>query len=137
MKMQLIVFILSLLATSVSPAHEGHIHHPKHNMILFGEQEVFASHIVYRKPHNYQVILKLKLDPQANKRYLDQRAKFPQDRFIYLLDEMDIATIASASAISGSMLRFDANDNRNEVLPKVDIPRQDFEIVYFNELPEF
>lgn len=30
-------------------------HRAKHSLILFGENEIFASHIVYKVPHNYQV----------------------------------------------------------------------------------
>jgi hypothetical protein len=31
----------------------AHDHHVKHNMVIFGEDQVYASHIVYKVPHNY------------------------------------------------------------------------------------
>src|SRR4051812_41958562 len=90
--------------------------HAKHNMILFGENEVFASHIVYKVPHNFQVILSLNLDSHDLKEYHDARAANPDSQFIYLLDEMNIKDINSVDLIRGRLMYIDSNDQKHEVI---------------------
>lgn len=118
-----------------APAVPGHAHHPKHNMVAFGTAELFVSHIVYVQPHNYQVILRLNLAAGDFAKYRDERARFPADRFIYLLDEMDISRIGGAAAVTGNLFRVDGSGARHDVLPGLRVERKNFEIVYFNELP--
>jgi hypothetical protein len=123
--------------TGISGFAEGmdHAQHAKHNMVLFGESEVFASHIVYKEPHNYQVILKIKLDAHHQALYLAERSQHPKDQFIYLLDPMNIKDIESAAAISGTISRMDASGVRREIAPNVVVTRENFEVIYFDELP--
>ena len=118
-------------ATALAGGH----HHPKHNMILYGEYEIFVSHVVYKVPHNFQIILKIKLDQKTRELYLKERTTHSQDQFIFLLDEMEIKNIAEAPSISGALIRSDADGKRHEILPHVGLERKDFEIVYFSELP--
>src|SRR4051812_45565102 len=66
-------------------------HFAKHNMVLFGDSEVFASHVVYKVPHNYQVVLQLVLLNSEKLKLDEARAAFPNDSFFYLLDPMDIS----------------------------------------------
>ena len=57
----LILIIANL--TGVQSFAQDHAHHAKHNMVLFGDGDTYyASHIVYKEPHNFQVILKINLD---------------------------------------------------------------------------
>ena len=120
---------------SFSWAEEGHNHATKHKMVLFGEKEVFASHIVYKAPHNFQVIIKIIMDEADREKYIAAKAANPNAQFIYVLNTMNIGEIAAASEISGSVVFVGADDHQNEVIPNVKISRSHFEIVYFDELP--
>ena len=74
------VLILISPFASASQSHRQHPEwHVKHNMILVGETEIFASHIVYKVPHNFQVILKIKFDPATLATYRTARAEHPGD----------------------------------------------------------
>ena len=109
-------------------------HHPPHKMFMFGENEVFASHIVYTKPHNFQVILKLRLDAAAQEKYLSERRRHPKDDFIYILDAMDIGQIRSAERIAGTVFRQDENGLRSDLF-QLELAKGGFDILYFSELP--
>ncbi|MFZ3230668.1 MAG: hypothetical protein WA160_10725 [Pseudobdellovibrio sp.] len=109
--------------------------HPKHNMILFGENEIFASHIVFTAPHNFQIILKLSLDKSTTDTYVNEKLKHTSDKFIFLLDPMDIKNIATVDFISGAIFRIDKNETKTELLNNVLLERNDFEVIFFNELP--
>jgi hypothetical protein len=111
-----------------------HEHHVKHNMILFGRDEVFVSHLVYKEPHNYQVIVKVKFDPKSLQIYLDTQARHPKDLFIYLLDPGHIASIESESSLSGTILHV-KNGKRIPIAEGVKLQRPDFEVIFFDELP--
>ena len=123
---------LSLSASAFAWADHNHV---KHNMVLFGEQEVFASHIVYKEPHNFQVILSLDIDPDSLQKYLTAKAEHPSEQLLYLLDAMDIKEIDSANGISGSVFYIDGNGEKHEVIPNLTLQRSNFKIVYFDEVP--
>lgn len=129
-----IAFSLLTLGTTMSFA-QGHAHHVKHNMVLYGEHQIFASHIVYKVPHNYQVILEVALDPESRRLYLAERARFPADRIVLLLDESSIAHIERLPRISGTILRTDAQGKKITVVSHLTIPRARYRVVYFSELP--
>ena len=109
--------------------------HVNHMMVLYGEDEIFASHVVYKAPHNYQVILKLNLPHVYCWIYLKEKEAHPSDQFIYILNPIDIRQIASLSAISGVVFRRDHRNQRFDLIPNLKIDRSDFEIVYYDELP--
>ena len=111
--------------------HAGH--HPPHKMFMYGENEVFASHIVYTKPHNYQVILRLHLDSAVQARYSSERRLHPNDDFIYLLDAMDIGAIRSAESLAGTVFRKDADGRSFDLFP-LELAHDRYELVYFSEL---
>lgn len=115
--------------------HGGHEHHVKHNMVLYGFEQTFVSHIVFNAPHNYQVILKVNFDPATLEGYRTSRTKYPQARFIYLLDEMHIGDIEHLGVIQGTIFRVGEDGMKVVVARDVRVERRDFEIVYFNELP--
>ena len=132
----LLAFLTHLAALSRNINNDnGHSHHPPHNMVLYGTNEIFASHIVYKSPHNYQVILKLDLDLKTKEVYLKSLSEHSNDQFILLLDSMDIKDIADVSFISGQILHEDPSGNRNVVLDHIVIDRKDYKVVFFNELP--
>lgn len=114
---------------------KSHEHHPKHNMIMFGETEVFLSHIVYKVPHNYQVLLNVQLPILAFQAYLEAKKNAPKNLMIFLLDSMDISQINSASLLKGTMYSEDLEGVRSEVLADIEIPKEGFKILFFNELP--
>lgn len=110
-------------------------HHVKHNMVLLGTTEVFASHIVFKRPHNYQVILKINFDEAAQTAYLREREAHPQDQMIFLLDEMDIKDIQSHNAIVGTLIRVDSKRQRIPILESIILKGRNFSVLFFNELP--
>lgn len=114
---------------------QGHVHHSRHNMVLFGEAEVFASHIVYKVPHNYQVVLRLDLPAPQLASYRAERAAHPADLILFLLDPADIGAIETATEISGRFVRVDANGARLEFGVAFTLERGAFSVLYFNELP--
>lgn len=105
--------------------------HPPHNMLLLGRDEIFASHIVYKAPHNYQVILKLRLPEKIRGEYLALRERNPEADLVFLLDEMDISRIASASTLSGTIRVLRGTGD----FPRITLDRDQFDLVFFNELP--
>lgn len=127
--------ILSLLTLIALPVFAQRQDHPAHNMLLYGTQETFASHIVYLQPHNYQVILDLKLTEEAKTLYLSEKALNPNDTFIFFLDPMEIALIASAESISGKLIRKDAEGTRHVLMSEIVISKENFKLIFFNELP--
>jgi len=116
-------------------AHGPEHNHARHNMVLYGQEEVFASHLVYKVPHNFQVILKVNFDEKTQVTYRRERALYPQQKIIYLLDTMNIKDIASAEFISGQVFRIDENGKRIELASEVSLSRGGFAVVYFSELP--
>jgi hypothetical protein len=114
---------------------EGHHPHPPHNMVLFGDESVFASHIVYKQPHNFQVILELELPEDVKQAYLAAKQSHPKDRFILLLNPMDIGEIEAADSIGGVIFRRGANGTRTDIWSQVTLSKADFKIIYFDELP--
>lgn len=131
--MKQILLIIGLLGATAMAA-EYH-KHPTHNMVLFGKTEVFASHIVYKEPHNFQVILSLNLDQATKKAYLDSKNINPSDLQILLLDPMDIENIRNLSQISGKLLTENSKGERQIIVENVIIVRQNFEVVFLGELP--
>lgn len=135
MKFFILITATILTLISLLSSAQDHTGHTKHNMVLFGESQIFASHIVYKVPHNYQVILELKLDPMALQEYLKTKSENPSHQFIFLLDPMDISEIKNLDSISGSILHEDTSGQRSSVVPKVTIAKNNFKIIFFDELP--
>jgi hypothetical protein len=104
-------------------------------MLLYGTDEVFAYHIVYKVPHNFQVILKVDFDEEVKQLYLRARSEYPNDVFIFLIDTMDIRQIGAAESISGTLIREDATKVREIVKEQVVLSKESFKILYFDELP--
>ena len=113
-------------------------HHAKHNMILIGENEIFASHIVYLEPHNFQIIMQLTLNQANAKIYHDARLAHPNKQFIFLLDAT-LQQFESVSEISGKVFYTDedgnGSDKQVEVIPSLKLKKPEFKILYFQELP--
>ena len=128
------VFIFAIFVSTICLATVGHEHHAKHNMILFGESEIFASHIVYKVPHNFQVLLKLKLSAEIKQTYLNEKSLHQQDQFILLLDTMDISKIKEADQISGQILRENPS-GKQDPIGEIELTREKFQVIYFDELP--
>ncbi len=130
-----LILVTCVITFSSSNSFAQHEHHAKHNMVMMGEQEIFISHIVYKVPHNYQVILKIKLTQDALTEYLNAKRNTPNNLMILLLDHMYISKIADASEISGTILTEDPAGNRTEILTDVKITKENFRIIYFDEVP--
>ena len=119
----------------VAPAPSPHDHHRRHFMVLAGESEVFAYHYVYKVPHNYQVILKVRFDEVSRALYLAERAAHPGETFFYYLDKMEIAKVDSAAELVGSLVREDAAGAQTELAAGIRVPRADFDLLFFDEVP--
>lgn len=127
-----IIFLFILVETSL--AHDGHAH-PKHNMVLFGNTEIFASHIVYKVPHNFQVILAISLAAEEREKYITAKKENPMAQFIFLLDSMEIKEIATQKQISGTVFYVDSAGGKHEVLARLSLLSNNFKVIYFDELP--
>lgn len=134
--MKKLVFLIIICFFSLSISAQDHAHHSKHNMVLFGEGDsYYASHIVYKEPHNYQVILKLNFDSSTKEVIAKEMSTYPDNQFIYLLDHLDISQINERPTISGQIFRRSADESKKILFDKVDIDPNDYSIIYFNELP--
>ena len=114
-------------------SHKSEAHHSKHNMLLIGSDEIFASHIVYKKPHNFQVILKVRFPDAIKQHYLYLRKNDPDSQIVLLLDPMDISAIATVPAITGSLQK--RGSSNRIIVPRVTLQKKDFDVVFFDELP--
>ena len=114
-----------------SPTGEGH--YSKHNMLLNGSDEIFASHIVYKKPHNFQIILRVRFPEAVKQHYLNVRTNDPDAQIVFLLDPMDISAIAAAPAITGSLQ--ERGSSNKIIVPHVTLQKKDFDVIFFDELP--
>ena len=132
------VFLASLLLiifTNSSQAQD-HSHHVKHNMILFGTHDnLYVSHIVYKKPHNFQVILKIRLTSELSHLIEKEMEDNPSDQFILLLDHMDIGKIYEKPIISGQVFRRKSDGSKKIILNNLEISPLQYSVVFFNELP--
>ena len=136
LKFAIAITITTFLSVTVSAfEHDGHHSQVKHNMILYGENEIFISHLVYKAPHNYQVILKIQFPESVRQIYVESKKAYPEDIYIFLLDKMHIGDIADLDAITGTITRTDASDNKTVLASAVTINKADYKVVFFNELP--
>lgn len=111
--------------------HAAHL--SKHNLVLFGQDEIFASHIVFKKPHNFQLILKVNLDDIAKRHYAQLKSINPEAQIVFLLDPMDLSSITQVTELSGVMKE---RGTPSKITPlQLKLSKNDFEIVYFEELP--
>ncbi len=120
------IFIFSNLSMA-----QSHNHNVKHNMVLFGNQETFLSHIVFKNPHNYQVIMSVTLDQETLTTYLTEKKKHPSDKFIIYLDEMHIADIEKANRITGTLVR-DSSEGRLTLKQGVTLEKSQYQILFFD-----
>lgn len=130
-----LVLFAAYLFSSVARAETHDHQHVRHNMVLFGEQEVFASHIVYKDPHNVQVILQLSLPSDTKSQYSLERALHPLDTFIFLLDPSNIKEISTQASISGDFRREDAEGQTTIFIPHLELASADYKIVFFDIVP--
>ncbi|MBC7457351.1 MAG: hypothetical protein H7235_03675 [Bdellovibrionaceae bacterium] len=136
--MKNIKYLISLIVNLVSlhSFAQDHVEHAKHNMVLFGEADAYyASHIVYKKPHNFQVILKVTFDPNAKSKIANEMMSHSKDQFIFLLDHMDISKINEKPGISGQIFRTNADGSKQIIFEQMALKDTEYSIVYFDELP--
>lgn len=131
-----VLFSVLLSCFSLNASTQDHAHHVNHNMVLFGQGENFyASHIVYKVPHNYQVILKVNLPANIKVLVNKEMAAHPSDQFIYLLDHMNISQITQQPTISGQFFRRAADGSKQILFSSVILQPSEYSVVYFDELP--
>lgn len=129
------IFTIIVLVFSAYAIAQDHSHHVKHNMVMYGESEIFLSHLVYKVPHNYQVILKIELPTEVREHYLAEKKAHPEDRFIFLFDHMCIGDIAEAEYVVGEVFRKDALGNKIVLEASLKLTKENYKIIFFNELP--
>src|SRR5882672_7990101 len=77
---------ISLLFSSSIAAQHYHDKPDTHGMLLMGSETIYASHLpMFHSPHDYQIILKLKLDAEGNQKYLEDRKAHP-DELVYSIE---------------------------------------------------
>lgn len=60
-----------------------------HGMLMFGQTEVFLSHLpMFHSPHDYQVLLKIKIDADSLAKYKNSLKKFPQEKVYTLVPQV-------------------------------------------------
>lgn len=131
----LILFLMSVQVPASTEGNHGHAGHVRHNMLLYGVEPVFASHIVYKEPHNYQLILQLGLDELARSTYLKIRNEHPEVRQFLLLDPLDLNEFASTDSLTGSLLYEELDGKRHVLLERITIPKKSYKVIYFEKLP--
>jgi hypothetical protein len=105
-------------------------------MVLYGGPGAFyASHLVYKEPHNYQVILQVNFDLATEAKIADEMKAYPKDQFIFLLDHMDISQIQKMPSLSGQISRNASDDSKQILFESVRLEPQDYSVIYFSELP--
>lgn len=130
------ILITFLLVTQIGMAKShDHSHHPPHNMVLFGTQQTFASHIVYKKPHHYQVILEVRLDATTRELYTDTLTRHSADSLILLLGEMDIGLIEKKPLLTAKLIQRLASGERKVLRENIQLRPEDYKIIFFNEVP--
>jgi hypothetical protein len=133
------IFFLTLnLMTLIGSSSfaQDHSHHAKHNLVLFGKPDGFyASHIVYKSPHNFQVILKINFDVTTEAKIETEMTNYPKDQFIYFLDHTDIRDIQKSPSISGQVFRKAEDGSKQVVLNSISLNPNEYSVVYFDELP--
>jgi hypothetical protein len=134
MKKYLLAFLISGLGLNAGAV--DHTQHAKHNMLLFGEAEnYYASHIVYKVPHNYQVILKIDFSLSTKEKIRGEMVDHSADEFIFLLDHMDISQIKLKPALSGKIFRTDSEGKKSTIFEQVELEASQYSIIYFDEVP--
>jgi hypothetical protein len=129
------ILIALLILMPVQGLADSHTHHVRHNMVVYGMNEVFASHIVYKQPHNYQVILNVNFSDAVMDAYRLARTEHPSDTFIFLLEPGDISKIREEDRLTGSLFRRNSSGQRVDIEPSVTLEREAFRVEYFAELP--
>ena len=140
--MRLRDFVRNILASSfvaavasATASAQSHEHHVKHNLLVFGNAEIYASHLVYKSPHNHQVVLRLRLEAAELRAYHGARAAFPRDKVLLLLNPVDISRVAQATSLSGVLLRVDGDGKKITLVPEVRLDHGEFTLLYSAELP--
>lgn len=127
-------FMLLLLALATNAqAHSGA--HVPHQLLLYGQEEVFASHIIAPSPHHHQLILKIKLPVTARDLLKRERASHPGQSFIYRLEAMDLGEFGVQTELRGRLQRIESSATRVPLIEDLRIPKDHVEIIYHAELP--
>lgn len=125
-----------LMSLALSPlkgiAQQSHV---DHNMILLGSDEIFATHIVYKVPHNFQVILNLQLPPGVKATYQKEKKAQPSEQFRFVLKHIDISQIQNLASISGALIRVKSDGKKTVILDSVTLTKHQFKILFFDEVP--
>jgi hypothetical protein len=129
------VFALVLgFSFSISSFAGNPDHHIKHYMLVFGENPLFLSHVVYKSPHNFQVILQASLPTDILVQYQREKVLHPEDQILLLLEPIEIGKInTERPTLKGSLLREAKDGTTVEISPEV--PVLNYQMIYFNELP--
>jgi hypothetical protein len=134
MKAKVLAILFCGLVGGLAMAQD-HSHHPPHNMALYGNKgAVYLSHLVYKAPHNYQVILKVNF-PEKYGQLFSELESHPDDQFIMVLENLEIGRIQEKPALNGMILRIDQRGSKDLIFDKASLEPSDYSIIYFAELP--
>lgn len=135
MKQLIVLGALVTLTMTIGKISLAADSHPaKHQFILFGDSQIFASHIIAQPPHNYQVLLEIKVNEDEKQSYLDTKVRNPDAKIIFVVNSIDLHDIASAKSLSGDLLVEQSDGQRKKILPTLSVAREDFKIIYTDEV---
>jgi len=130
----LVVLLFTFISLS-SFSQEHPAHHVKHGFFLYGDKTLYASHIVYKVPHNYQVILRITPHHDLQLEYNKAKSLEPASKFIFVFDQMDLTKIESYPTVTGILFSEDLNGDCQAVTGRLELTEKSYEVIYFSELP--
>ncbi len=135
--MTLSISLFGTLALSAIDAPSGdHSHHNvKHNFIMYGENPIYASHLIYKAPHNFQVILQLNLSSQLVTSISELRIQNPNAVFYFEALNLDFSEFSNVNELTGAIFYEDEAGRRHTVIESNSITKDNFKVIYFYQLP--
>ena len=130
--------------------HDQPVHHPDphpstvgvHGMLLIGSDPVYGSHLpMFMRPHNYQVLIKLGLEPDLLRKVRDLRTHSGRDVLITMAPRpFAITDLSPTDPSQPALTEFRADIVRGHFEHGGDVIGQNTtvvveEIVHFSELP--
>lgn len=131
-----LIIILTLVITQFAYG-KGHQHGDApsvHGMLLFGESEVYVSHLpMFHSPHNYQVIAKVGLSDGAKKIYLNSKKDNPSEIVFTIVPEVFVLPEVMVDGGSFKAKIFAGHFERSGQAITEAVDFEVKEVIYFNQ----
>jgi len=137
MKKNLCVVIFALFTSIMAFGGGSHEHppvHKKHSFVFVDRNAEYATHVVYKKPHNFQVNIRLKPLPLLP--YIaEAMASFPEQSFFIQFNPFDISKMNEKPDLSATIVREDSSGQLIPIAKDFSLVAGNYEVTYFEELP--